>query len=72
MPSCAVSLGDYKGRDSKKRRDGVCTLKGGRSGGQLCLIFLSVLSDGTPTYTTLGEIQGNYLHWIYRDVGEKK
>lgn len=30
MPSCAVSLGDYKVRDNKKRRDGVCTLKDGR------------------------------------------
>lgn len=42
MPSFAVSLADYKAGDKKKRKDGVCTLKGWRL---ILPISLSVLGE---------------------------
>lgn len=67
MSGCAVSLSDYT-----QRRDGVCTLKDRRL--ILYNFSFSVLGEeGAHLHTLLlGEIQGNYLHWIYRYVGEKK
>lgn len=71
MPSCAVSLVDYKASDNKKRTDRVCTLKDGRL--ILANFSLSVLGEEVAhLHTLLGGDTGKLFTLDIQRCGRKE